>query len=249
MAYVSLALVVCDMVQRLVIAPWVGLRPSRRIPVLGGWMKVMAWVVTVPVAFITGSVIPRPARIVPTKPGVLVVMNHQSLFDIPLVAQTVADGYPRIVTRKRYARFIPVISHMIKLYRHPVVDPSASREIVRDALDELEAAAAETDVPLAVFPEGTRTKDGTIGHFKVGGLARILSTRPWTVYVYVTDGFWRVAKYKDFVRRMTDIDGRIEHVGTLEWTDPKADPVPFVNEIREMMVERLRVMRGQSAVA
>ena len=66
--------------------------------------------------------------------------------------------------------------------------------------------------------------------------------------MYVTDGFWRVAKYKDFVRRMTDIEGRIEHVGTLEWTDPKADPVPFVNEIREMMVERLRVMRGQSAV-
>ena len=198
MAFVSMALLLSDVVQRFVIAPWVWLRPSRRIPVLGVWINFMAWLVTRPLEVIGGAAIQRPARLVPTKPGVLLIMNHQSLFDIPIAVQAVADGYPRIVTRARYGRFIPLISHMVRLYQHPVVDPSASTGGVRAALDRLQEAARETDVPLVVFPEGTRTKNGEIGRFKMGALARILAARPWTVYVYVTDGFWQVGKFKDF---------------------------------------------------
>lgn len=206
----------------------------------------MAWLMTRPVAFIGGCVIPRPPRIVPTRSGVLIVMNHQSLFDIPLVVQTVDGGYPRIVTRKRYIdRWIPVISHMVRLYKYPIVDPSANPEEIRRSLDELSRAAAETDVPLAVFPEGTRSRTGELGRFKMGGLSRVLSARPWTVYVFVADGFWRAAKFKDFVRGLADVDGRMEHVATLEWSDPSEDPTAFIDQVRNMMKERLSAMRGQ----
>ena len=103
LAFASVALAICDVIQRLVIAPWVKLLPSQRVPVLGGWIKIMAWLTTKPVAWIGGCVIPEPPRLVPVKPGILVVMNHQSLLDIPLVVQTVAEaGYPLIVTRARY---------------------------------------------------------------------------------------------------------------------------------------------------
>lgn len=211
----------------------------------------MAWTVTRPVAFLGGCTIPRPPPIVPAgPPGALILMNHQSLFDIPLVIQMVADGYPRIVTRERYSRrWIPVISQMVKLYQYPVVDPSANRDAMRAALDELAAAAATTTMPLAVFPEGTRTKDGEIGRFKRGGLTRILAARPWTVYVFVTDGFWRAAKYKQFVRGLPQIRGTTEHVATLEWTDPSADPNPFLDHVRELMVNRLAAMREGAGVA
>jgi 1-acyl-sn-glycerol-3-phosphate acyltransferase len=241
-----LALLCGEVVQRLVVAPWVWLRPSRRIPVLGGWIRIMAWAVTRPVALFSGCVIPRPEPIVPTRPGILILMNHQSLFDIPLVIQTVANGYPRIVTRQRYVdRWIPVISQMIRLYQYPVVNPAANSEEISASLDELEEAAATTDVPIAVFPEGTRTKNGEIGRFKKGGLGRILRARPWTVYLYVADGFWRAAKFKDFVRGVAHVEGKMEHVATLEWTDPGADPTPFILQVRNMMKERLSAMREE----
>ncbi len=248
--FVSGSLVVADVVQRLFVAPWVRLRPSARIPVLGGWMKIMAWVVTRPFSFIAGCTIPKPPRIVPTQPGILVLMNHQSLFDIPLVIQTVADGYPRIVTRERYAsRWIPVISQMIGLYQYPVVDPSANREIIDQQLDELAVAAATTDVPLVVFPEGSRTRDGEVGRFRRRGLAKVLAARPWKVYVFVADGFWKARRFKDFVRNLRRVDGRMEHVATLDWTDPQADPGAFIEEARERMVEHLARMRGGAGVA
>jgi 1-acyl-sn-glycerol-3-phosphate acyltransferase len=247
--FTSLALALADVVERVFITPWVKLRPSSRIPVLGAWMKIMAWVVTRPVSLVGGCVIPRPPRIVPTRPGVLVLMNHQSLFDIPLVIQAVDGGYPRIVTRARYSRFIPLISHMVKLYQYPVVDPSANAARLAAALDELERVAKTTDVPLVVFPEGTRTRNGEIGRFKKGALSRILGARPWTVYVFLADGFWRAAKFKDFVRGLRHIDGKIEHVATLEWTDPTADPVPFLEQVRESMVARLAELRQGASAA
>ena len=247
-AFVSLALAVGDVVQRLVIAPWVKLRPSARVPVLGTWIKIMAWLMTRPVAFLSGCVIPRPPRVVPCKPGVLVVMNHQSLIDIPLVVQTVTDGgYPRIVTRARYSRRIPLISHMIRLYQYPVVDPGAKAEVIRSSLEELATAARESLVPLAVFPEGTRTKDGEIGRFKRGALSHLLAARSWTVYVYVGDGFWRSARIKDFIRNVSGVRGKVEHAGVLEWTDPAVNPDAFIEEIHEMMVQRLASMRREAS--
>jgi 1-acyl-sn-glycerol-3-phosphate acyltransferase len=248
LTFVSLALAAADLVQRLVVAPWVKLRPSDRTPVLGGWIKIMAWLVTRPVGFFGGCVVPNPPRLVRTGPGVLVVMNHQSLFDIPNMVKTVeAPGYPRIVTRERYARWIPLISHMVRLYDFPTVDPGAGAEVIRRSLDAVAEAARTSEVPLGVFPEGTRTKDGEIGRFKRGALSHILAVRTWTVYVYVTDGFWKSAKYKDFIHNVSRVRGKVEHVGTLEWTDPSANPDPFIAQIREMMVERLQAMRASSS--
>lgn len=245
----SLALIIGDPIQRFIVVPLAKLRPSRRIPILGRWMKIMAWLVTRPVQFFGGCVIPRPARIVPGGPGVLIVMNHQSLFDIPLVIQTVQNpSYPRIVTRKRYIeRWIPVISTMVREYQYPVVDPTANPDAIRESMDALERAGAETTVPIAVFPEGTRTRNGEIGRFKRGGLSRLLAARPWTVYVYVVDGFWRAPRFKDFVRNLSHVEGKMEHVGTLEWTDPAADPTAFMEQVRNMMKDRLSAMRGEVA--
>jgi 1-acyl-sn-glycerol-3-phosphate acyltransferase len=208
----------------------------------------MAWITTKPVAWIGGCVIPSPPQLVPVKPGVLVVMNHQSLLDIPLVVQTVAgSGYPSIVTRDRYSRWIPLISHMVRLYQYPVVDPAAKSGAIRRTLEEIGAIARESHLPIVVFPEGHRSRDGEIGRFKRGALNSILAARTWTVYVYVADGFWRVAQYWDFVRHVTGVVGKIEHAGVLEWTDPDADPEPFIQTIRQTMIERLEAMRREAA--
>lgn len=250
MAFVSLSLLGSDVVQRLVVGPWVALRPSSRRRVLGRWIRTMAWLTTRPVSLIGGCTVPRPERVVPGEGGVLIVMNHQSLFDIPLVVQTVESAYPRIVTRQRYIdRWIPVISHMVRLYQYPTVDPSANSDDIRKSLDALEEEAASADVPIAVFPEGTRSRNGKIGHFKKGALTRILAARPWTVYVFVADGFWRAARFRDFVRGLSHVEGKMAHAGTLEWTDPAADPTAFIDEVRNMMKERLSAMRGELPAA
>ena len=241
LVWLCLGLLVLDPVQRLM-ALWVRLRPSRRIPVFGRWQQFMARFVLSGVSRIGGARIPELPE-VPGEEGVLVLMNHQSLLDIPLVVGSLESAYPRIVTRRRYVRWIPLISHMVRVYQYPVVDPRANRAETRKQAVAIAEAARTSDVPIAIFPEGTRTKDGEIGSFKKTGLRMILGARDWRVYVIVADGFWERAKFKHFLGGMHDIHGRIEMMGPLEWDDPEADPDPFIRRVRGMMMDKLADMR------
>lgn len=243
---ICLGLLVADLVQRLVIQPAVWLLPSKRIPILTRWERLMAWWVLANLTVVGGARVPElPA--IPGGPGVLILMNHQSVIDIPLVVASLRDTYPRIVTRKRYERWIPLISHMVRLYQYPVVDPRAKGEEMKRSLATIREAARSAQVPLAIFPEGTRSRNGEIGRFRTTGLRLILRQRPWTVYVMVADGFWQRAKVKDFVRGMADIRGRVALSGPFQWEDPKADPGPFMEEMRRVMVEELDRLRESHA--
>ena len=242
---VTLGMVLCDLVQRFLIGPLVWLIPSSRKRVLGAWMQAMAWLTSRPMVFLGGASIAPPPQ-VPFESGVLIIMNHQSLLDIPMVCTSVRGGYPLIVTRKRYRRWIPLISHMIRLYQYPVVDPTANRRDALGMTDNLSEVARTAEVPVAIFPEGTRTKDGNIGRFKKAGLRRILQARAWKVYVLVGDGFWKYAKFKNFLSGINEMNGEVAFVSELEWNDPTVDPDPFIGEVRKQMVAGLAQMRGES---
>ena len=69
-----------DLVQRLVIGPWLWLRPQSRHSVLGHWLQFLAWWVTRPLEVIGGASLRRPLRVVPCEPGTLIVLKNQ---DVP----------------------------------------------------------------------------------------------------------------------------------------------------------------------
>ncbi len=243
LAVICLGLVLLDPVQRLVIHPAVRLFPSRRIAIQTRWQRFLAWWVLWNVTAVGGAHIDDLPEI-PGGPGVLVLMNHQSVLDIPLVVASLRGSYPRIVTRKRYQRWIPLISHMVRLYQYPVVNPRAKGSEMRQALKAIREAARTSDVPLAIFPEGTRSRSGDLADFRPTGLDLILRQRAWTVWVLVADGFWQRAEVKDFVGGMADIRGKVALRGPFEWTDPHGDTGPFVEELHGVMSQELDRLRA-----
>ena len=236
-------MILCDLVERLIIGPWLWLRPQSRRSVLGHWLQFLDPVVTRPLEVIGGARLPPRHRIVPCKPGVLIVLNHQSLLDIPLGVRALQSGYLRLVTRRRYARFIPLVSHLARLYRNPLVDPAATAGDARRMLKSLRKAARESDVPIMIYPEGTRTKDGEIGPFRPG-LDFMLRARAFEMHAFVVEGLWRYGKFKHLMGNLNNLDARMEYVGQFDWTDPKADPEPFVTDLRTRMVDTLSEMRA-----
>jgi 1-acyl-sn-glycerol-3-phosphate acyltransferase len=238
-----LVLVLGDPIQRFVVAPLARLLPSRRIAILARWQHVMRWISLSPIIHVGGARFPEPVGI-PGGGDVLIVMNHQSIFDIPVVVESLpVDSYPRFVTRKRYFRGIPLVSHLVRLYEFPSVDPDGTPGEMKASFSAIRETARKDDVPLCIFPEGTRTKDGEIGPFQPVGLKLILKQRPWKVYALVGDGFWKAARMKDFVRGMSEVRGRLEVAGVYDWPDPKLDSRAFTEEVRRAMVDRLAAMR------
>lgn len=239
LGFLGAALLAADLIQRTVIVAGVKLVPGARDRILGVWQKGMAYMVLGSVRVIGGAHVGSLPSI-PARSDILILMNHQSLLDIPLVVASLEDLYPRIVTRSRYARGKPLISHMIRLYQYPLVDPKAT---MPGHLEGLREAARQGATPMVIYPEGTRTRDGEIGRFKRRGLEAILAARQWEVYVVVADGFWKAAKLEDFVAGVGSIEGKVRCLGPFTSPEPDLPKEPFIEEVRERMVRELADMR------
>ena len=234
---------VSDVLQRVVVYPATRMLSNYRAVVLGRWQRFLCHTLFMILKVVGGANIPRPDR-VPGGPGVLILMNHQSLLDIPMVICSVDGVFPRIVTRQRYAKWIPFVSHTIRTLKYPVVDPGAKAGTLRRQLEHLDQVARTSEVPLLLFPEGTRTRNGKIGRFQPAGLERILGARDWRVYLLVSDGYWRHRKLAHFLAGMQEIEGHLSVLGPFEWRDPEADPADFIVRMRNLMVDELAAVRG-----
>ena len=237
-------MLVSDVLQRTVVAGAARLFPRARHRILTRWIQAMRYVALDLTTVLLGGARLGPRHHIPSRPGVLVVMNHQSLLDIPLVVSTVDDGYPRIVTRQRYARGIPLISHMVRLYQYPMVDPRAT---VKGHVLGLKQASHEGDTPIAIFPEGSRTVDGEMTPWKRTGLRVLLRERRWSVYLVVADGMWKGRSVGGFMREVSRMQIRSRMVGPFESPPPDGDVDEFIEEIRARMQASLAELRKQPA--
>jgi 1-acyl-sn-glycerol-3-phosphate acyltransferase len=117
----------------------------------------------------------------PRRGGVLVVANHQSFLD-PILA---AVGMPRPfhpMARETLFRFAPFRRLIRSLNAFPVRRASADLGAVREAMRRLGQGAI-----VLVFPEGTRTKDGSIGSLQ-GGPVTIAARAGVPIVPMVIDG-------------------------------------------------------------
>ena len=230
---------VLEILQRTAVVGLVTLLPKRRDRILGGWQRWIARSLLGLVTVVGGAKL-GPLPTIPGRSGVLILMNHQSVIDIPLMVASLDDLYPKIVTRARYAGRTLLISHMLRLYQYPLVD---SRATVGGRLRELEDQAKNAQIPMAIFPEGSRSRDGTIGRFKRLGLEAILRSRRWEVYILVADGFWKAATLNDFTSSISEVVGRVCVLGPFDSPEPDGPFDGFVQEMQERMEEALEEMR------
>jgi 1-acyl-sn-glycerol-3-phosphate acyltransferase len=225
--------------QRFVLRPYFFFRPARRKPVMSGYMYFMARSVLLTMR-IGGARIKEIGR-VPTAQPVLVLMNHQSLLDICTAVALCRPEAPLIVTRKRWARGIPLVSPMIRIQRYPLVDPEKD---ARGAISVIKQAAREQEHGIVLYPEGHRVPGGAIGPFETAGTRVVLKERRTPVYLIVTDGFWVCRKATDFLFGIHRIDGRTEVLGPFDPPARDADVPAFLERMRETMVAKLEEMRG-----
>ncbi|BCL36175.1 lysophospholipid acyltransferase family protein [Nostoc sp. MS1] len=99
---------------------------------------------------------------VPRTGPIVVVSNHASYFDPPIVSNCVRRPVAYMAKQELFE--VPVLAQAIKLYgAYPVSRGSADRNAIRSALEYLENGWA-----VGVFLEGTRTPDGRIHDPKRG---------------------------------------------------------------------------------
>ena len=102
------------------------------------------------------------AEKVPKSGAAIVVSNHASYFDPPIISNSM--GRPVAFMAKEELFRVPVLKNAIKLYgAYPVDRNGSDRAAIRSAIKVLQAGWLT-----GVFLEGTRTKDGRITNPKLG---------------------------------------------------------------------------------
>lgn len=243
---IGLFFLASDILTRIAIAPLVWFRRGARERILGTWARFVARSLVQIIRHV-GRAHVDIEPVIASRGGVLIVMNHQSVVDIPVAFTCVSPGYPRMVARARYGRGIPLVSHMLSFYGHILVQPG---KMGRPELDALAETARASTLPILIYPEGHRTRDGEIGPWKRAGLDAFFSAREWEVYAVVVDGLCGVARLPDFIRNLSHVRCRVEMVGPFRYDGRgRENHDAFVGELRNTMVAKLGEMRTSASAS
>lgn len=229
--------------QRLVVYPIALLWPSRRGALTSKYFRGMSHGILSCMRL--GGATLRRSGTVSTASPVLVIMNHQSLLDIPTAGLMCSPLVPWFVTRKRYHYGIPAVSPCLRLMGCPVIEPRERTASLRT----MKEAARRLEHGMLVFAEGHRSRDGEVLPFQTGGILTVLRERPLPVCLVVTDGFWSARRLIDSVLGIGRIRGETEVVGVFEPPADDAALPAFVQHLRETMIAHLALMRRRREAA
>jgi len=177
----------------------------------------------------------------PRTGGVLVVANHQSYLD-PILA---AVGMPRAfhpMARESLFRFAPFRWLIGSLYAFPVRRGTADLGAVREALRRLKGGAV-----VLMFPEGTRTRDGSIGPMH-GGPAAIAARAGVPIVPMVIDGAfeaWPRTRRLPRPQRIRVACGQPVSVGGAGAENPEAVMAEVHRQMLDLQAEMRRNRRPQ----
>ena len=239
---VGLFFLLMSPVLRLVIVPGSWLFPRHRFLLVSAFMKWMSAGILGLLRL--GGAHVRRVGTLPTASPILVVANHQALLDICQITLMAHPRVPAFVTRRRYARFVPLVSQCIRLLDSPIVDP---RRDPKGSVAAIRRGVLELPHGLAIFPEGHRSQDGEIRPFRAAGLETILAERRMPVYLVLNEGVWRVRRLADLLFRAPLIDAHSEVIGPFEPPEDAALLPVFIRGLRATLVTRLAEIRGTSA--
>ena len=120
----------------------------------------------------------------------VVVSNHLSMFDIPMLFYTL-PLHGRFLSKKEVFR-VPLVGRAMRTIGIIEIDRSSGQSS-RQAINEGVRIAAERGYSLIIFPEGTRSRDGDLLRFKKGAF-RIAIDAGLPILPVVLEGTDRVSK-------------------------------------------------------
>ncbi len=126
----------------------------------------------------------------------IIVCNHQSMFDIPILYVFFRRHWPRFIAKRELAKNIPGISVCLRSDGSALIDRKNARQALPE-IKRLGATITEGKFAAVIFPEGTRARDGVLKQFHLSGLITLLSAAPTAEVVPVAiDGSWKLQCFR-----------------------------------------------------
>ena len=125
---------------------------------------------------------------IPDNRPLIIVANHQSLYDIPPVVHGFRKYYPKFISKIELAKNLPSISYNLRHGKSALIDRKHGTQAVKEIF-KLGRLIEENHYAACIFPEGTRSKTGKVSNFMTAGISTLLRAAPSAVIIpFVIDG-------------------------------------------------------------
>jgi 1-acyl-sn-glycerol-3-phosphate acyltransferase len=125
---------------------------------------------------------------------IIFLANHQSLADIPPIIYYLRKYHAKFISKIELTKGIPSISYNLKYGGGANIDRNDNRQSIGEIIKLAERMRANK-WSAVIFPEGTRSKDGQVKTFQVGGIATILKKCPEALLVPIAVNSWKMTQY------------------------------------------------------
>lgn len=137
-------------------------------------------------------------KLIPKGVPVIIVSNHQSMYDIPPIIWFLRRIHPKFISKKELGKGIPSVSYNLKHGGSVLID----RKDPKQSLPEIKKIAEYIENhnrSVVIFPEGTRSKTGAPKKFSETGLKILYQNAPSAYILPVTiNNSWKLVKWGMF---------------------------------------------------
>lgn len=131
----------------------------------------------------------------PVGAPIIVVSNHQSMWDIPPIIWYLRKIHPKFISKKELGKGIPSISYNLKHGGSILIDRANPKEAVVKML-EFSRYLTQTKRSGVIFPEGTRSRNGVPKPFKTRGLDTLFKKVPTGFVIPLTiNNSWKLQQW------------------------------------------------------
>jgi len=127
---------------------------------------------------------------IPKESSFIIASNHQSLIDIAIYLMMIPRKFSFFAKKELIS--VPILGGNIENMGHFIVDRNNTRVAVKQM--DVARKKLESGYNLLVFPEGTRTLDGSVGEFKKGAFMMAVQTGLPIIPTYIDGAFGIVNK-------------------------------------------------------
>ena len=128
----------------------------------------------------------------------IIVANHQSLYDIIPIIWFMRKWHPKFISKKELGKGIPSVSYNLRHGGSVLID----RKDAKQALSEIKVMAEYIEKykrSTVIFPEGTRSKNGVPKKFSESGLKILCKYAPSAYIVPISiNNSWKMFRFGQF---------------------------------------------------
>ncbi len=135
---------------------------------------------------------------IPTDRPLIIVTNHQSMYDIPPLIWYMRKYHPKFVSKIELGKGIPSVSFNLRHSGSALIDRKDPKQSIAE-LQKLGKYIETNSRSAVIFPEGTRSRNGVPKPFRTTGLKVLMKNAPSALIVPISiNNSWKLLRYGKF---------------------------------------------------